>query len=177
MERSLQNITSSFTSGKKLHAFTLLELMAGMIASGIVITAIWTALHFVGARMQVNADAGRAGEEASLFYRVFAMEYERARTIIAEEDRVTFADSVSGKTICYSFYEDMVVRNDFIRTDTFIVAVRGLQSETAGEEESKFLERISFTMVNGNSTQDVFLQRSHTAVSIVRAHDRSFTTQ
>lgn len=175
MGRSLQNITSSCTSVKRLRAFTLLELMAGMVASGIVITAIWTALHLAGTRFTMNADAGRSSEEAALFYRTFSTEFEDADDIITEEEKIIYLDSVSEKSITYRFASEYVLRDDGIRTDTFHVTV--VDVKPIVDEESVQVESLAFSIGDGENAVDVFLQRSCTTLSIVREHDRHFSTQ
>jgi prepilin-type N-terminal cleavage/methylation domain-containing protein len=113
---------SSFARHKELKAFTLLELLVGMILSGIVLAATFTAYRVVTRQYETYRDKSKSITEVSLFVAQLESDFENATTItLASENRIHL--QFEKRMLEYRFSEKYVLRNDFMRTDTFNVSV------------------------------------------------------
>jgi prepilin-type N-terminal cleavage/methylation domain-containing protein len=106
---------------KKLKAFTLLELLVGMIISGIVIAAGFNAYRVISTQFKTYKETSAVYSSFSFFEAQFRQDFRNAKEISAEnENSVQF---ISGeKKTGWRFNEKYALRNDRNETDTFFVS-------------------------------------------------------
>jgi prepilin-type N-terminal cleavage/methylation domain-containing protein len=119
----------------KLKAFTLLELLIGMIVSGIVMSAIFAALNIVHRQQLSYEKTSEKNRQLSFFLSTFNTDFAESRNMNCPgENEVIF--SSPSKNITYDFHSLYALRKSE-ETDTFFVSVPELKalknSEVVGE--------------------------------------------
>ena len=112
---------SSFVH-KQLKAFTLLELLVGMIISGIVVAASFNAYRIISAQFKNYSATAALYNNVSFFEAQLHSDFQRAGEL-----KKTDVDALrlvwKNNTIDWLFHEKYALRNDGTSTDTFFVAV------------------------------------------------------
>jgi prepilin-type N-terminal cleavage/methylation domain-containing protein len=103
----------------KLKAFTLLELLVGMIVSGIVVAACFNAYRVVTLQFKAYKTTSAAYENFSFFESQFRADFQQAKEISGNEHTVQFISRE--KKTGWQFREKYALRNDGNVTDTFFV--------------------------------------------------------
>lgn len=127
----------------RLKAFTLLELLVGMIATGIVIAAVFSAYHIIGRQTLLYRESSESVSELSLLHSCLLLDCDNseqirllnARTIVfrtptSVPDNVNAADSAV--QLVYEFRNEYVLRSCDGHADTFFVAVASISAFTNG---------------------------------------------
>jgi prepilin-type N-terminal cleavage/methylation domain-containing protein len=133
MAFSLRNTMKSLQLHKQFRAFTLLELLVGMILSGIVLTATFSAYRIVTRQYEVYRDKSESVSELSFFVSQIQADFSGATTIIrVSENKISLKSEK--RTIEYDFSAKYVFRNDFSRTDTFSISVPEIETYSKSEK-------------------------------------------
>lgn len=164
---------SWFSLNKRYPAFTLTELLVGMVASGIVLSAIWAAFHIVS-RVAVSSLVSKTeSEEVSLLKRCLAVEFNRSQHITAAEDGFMLSADLAD-TIRYQFPGEFVLRRSGEQKDTFHVHASDLQLQNANgllAEDEEGIETIQFTLVIDGIKQDILLKRTLSSLDLMKRND------
>ncbi|MDQ3109895.1 MAG: type II secretion system GspH family protein [Bacteroidota bacterium] len=118
----------------RIKAFTLLELLVGMILSGIVLTATFTAYRIITRQYESYNGKSAAITEVSFLVSQLQADFENAATLIYNSENRISLQSES-RVLEYRFREKYVLRNDLLRVDTFFVAVSGIETFMKSEKE------------------------------------------
>ncbi|MGL5892473.1 MAG: PulJ/GspJ family protein [Bacteroidia bacterium] len=108
-------------AGHKLPAFTLLELLVGMIISSIVLAAAFSAWNIVARQHALYRSRHDASTEASFFCSTLRHDFSRADVYNGNSDVLTL--QLGNKTLTYKNAPPVVLRNNGFQTDTFFVQV------------------------------------------------------
>jgi type II secretory pathway pseudopilin PulG len=123
MENKSQNTMSSSGRNKTLAAFTLLELLVGMIVSGIVLASAFSAWRIVSRQVRTYDERIQAAGELSFFISRFESEVMRAaRMTPVSTDALRL--ELNSRLLTYRFHEKYVLRAEDLHTDTFFVQVK-----------------------------------------------------
>lgn len=141
---------------RTLKAFTLLELLVGMILSGIVLTATFTAYRLVTHQYETYCDKSRSIAEISFFSSRLEADFANANelTFIAENKIQLQAEK---RLTQYRFSEKYILRDDPGRTDTFYVSVSSTTAYHRSEKIStanSLLDELHITIAYEGKTQE-----------------------
>lgn len=128
---------------KQFKAFTLLELLVGMILSGIVLTATFNAYRIITRQYESYNEQSSTITQVSFFVSQLQSDFENALTVIYDPENKIRLQS-EAKMLEYRFGEKYILKDDHLRIDTFFVAVYGIEafikSEKVKEENSEIDE-------------------------------------
>lgn len=110
---------------RKLRAFTLLELLTGMIVSSIVVAAAFSAFHIVGKQHSLYRERHESSSEASYFCSMLRRDFAKAEVI--EHSNGQLVCRTSQSSVNYKLLTDAVLRSTTAHTDTFRVQVNRWQ--------------------------------------------------
>jgi prepilin-type N-terminal cleavage/methylation domain-containing protein len=126
---------------KKLKAFTLLELLVGMIVSGIVLTATFSAYKIVTGQYQAYRNRSASVSELSFFVSQMHSDFSNSSRVVRRSGDNIQLKSEKG-LIEYYFTEKYILRNDLLRIDTFKVSVTGIETLWKAEKVNSEEETI-----------------------------------
>lgn len=141
---------------RQLKAFTLLELLVGMIVSSIVIAATFSSWRIISRQHLLYRTRHDASQEASFF--CSALRRDMALAIAARGSNDELWLTKSERTLHYRNGNGYVVRDDQQKTDTFFVDV------------SKWVCSYHTQPLNDNGTTDrieLEIQVNQTPLSLV----------
>jgi prepilin-type N-terminal cleavage/methylation domain-containing protein len=159
----LPNIMKLFPIHKQLRAFTLLELLVGMILSGIVLTATFSAYHIITGQYETYRDKSEFDAEVSFFVSQLQSDFSNAKEITRiSESEICF--SYEKRMLHYKFSEKQVLRTDFLRTDTFHVSVSAIETFLKSEKINSVdfpIDEVHVRMnIDGKKSEKVYLKTS-----------------
>jgi competence protein ComGF len=144
---------------KSFKAFTILELLVGMILSGIVLTATFTAYRITTRQYESYGKKSVTMTELSFFVSQLESDFEKAKTITRNSENEIMLQSENSK-LEYRFPGNYVLRNNFYHIDTFHVAVSAvetfLQKEKINSDESVIDELHLFLDVEGKKEEKIY---------------------
>lgn len=118
---------------KSLQAFTLLELLVGMILSGIVLGATFSAYRIVSKEAVQFRDQSKSANELSFFLNHLHSDFYRSVKINSdEEERIHLIQKK--RELIYRFSAEYVLRSEQEHTDTFFVSVPKAELFSHGEQ-------------------------------------------
>ena len=168
MENSLRNITSS-CAAERLRAFTLLELLVGMVVSGIVLTTTFSAYRIVSSQLSGFERQTAYVKEISLFTSQLGSDFSNAGTITCispQEIRLVSAT----RQIDYRFAGSYVLRNDLNRTDTFRVVVEDMHAlknnEKVDDGDAEIDELHLLLLIDGKKEEEVLRQATDASAAM-----------
>lgn len=126
MEFYSANTMKLFMPHNQLKAFTLLELLVGMILSGIVLTATFTSYKIITSQYNNYRDRSKSVTELSFFTSQLEADFSNAKTVLRiseNEIELTSTEHI----LKYRFTGKYVLRNDLTRIDSFNVAITRLE--------------------------------------------------
>jgi prepilin-type N-terminal cleavage/methylation domain-containing protein len=146
---------------KKLKAFTLLELLVGMILSGIVLASTFTAYRIVTRQYETYRDKSISVTEVSFFVSQLEFDFMNASEIVLQSENKIQLQSEK-RLLQYLFSEKYVLRNDQERTDTFYVSVKQasafLKSEKVNAENSSLDELHVVIAYEDRSEEKIYIK-------------------
>jgi prepilin-type N-terminal cleavage/methylation domain-containing protein len=158
---------------KKIKAFTLLELLVGMILSGIVLTATFSAYRIVTSQYQSYRKKSETLSAFSFFISQFQADFSNATAIIHISENEIQLNSKK-KILDYHFSEKYVLRNDLLRTDTFPVTVTEMETFRESEKiipENEEADEIHLQMDFGGKKLEKIYQKSPSAENSINKID------
>jgi prepilin-type N-terminal cleavage/methylation domain-containing protein len=172
MALNLRNTMKSFQLLKQFKAFTLLELLVGMILSGIVLTATFSAYHIITKQYEAYRDKTKSIAEFSFFVSQLQSDFSNATTILRISENEIRLQSEK-KVLEYEFSGKEVLRNDFFRTDTFLIAVPEIETfrksektNSVNQESDELQVKINF---DGKTIKKIYLKNSSSKTEIDKA--------
>ena len=128
---------------KQLKAFTLLEMMVGMIISGIVIAAGFHAYRVVASQFKSYRITSERYDNLSFFEAQLRTDFQRAAELSrANENAILLTRE--NHPVAWQFGKKYALRNDGTATDTFFVtAIKTemfFRDEKVTEDESQLTE-------------------------------------
>ncbi|MEO5644575.1 MAG: prepilin-type N-terminal cleavage/methylation domain-containing protein [Bacteroidia bacterium] len=112
---------------KEIKAFTLLELLVGMILSAIVLTATFNAYRIITQQYESYSKQSGTITEVSFFVSQLQSDFENALTVIhVSENKIRLQSK--DKLLEYRFGEKYVLRDDLLQIDTFFVAIHAIET-------------------------------------------------
>lgn len=133
-----------FSSDKRLPGFTLVELMAGMVASGIVIACVWSAGYIINKQFTQSYNSKKRSENLSFFYRCLHNDFYRTAEVKQFDNRLSMIGQ--NERVEYYFHENYSLRKSEGIVDTFWTAANTAMTEgTDTLRNSVVLEVISET--------------------------------
>lgn len=147
---------------KTLNAFTLLELLVGMILSGIVLVATFTAYRVVTRQYETYRDKSQSVTEISFFISRLESDFANASKIISlSENKIQLQNEE--RSFEYTFAAKYVLRSNSEKTDTFFVPVSAVRayhkSGKINPETDSTLDELCITMeYEGQSLEKVYIK-------------------
>lgn len=170
----LPNTMKSFAPPKSLAAFTLLELLVGMILSGIVLTATFSAYHIITRQYEIYTVKSEADAEVSFFVSQLQFDFAHADHIVRISEYEIQLQSEK-RLLEYGFSEKRVLRNDFSRMDTFNVSVSSLEtfwkSEKQNASDAQVDELHVKLNVSGEKIEKIYLKTKSAKSGIDKAEN------
>jgi prepilin-type N-terminal cleavage/methylation domain-containing protein len=128
---------------KKLSAFTLMELLIGMIISSIVITFGYLAYQLITKQYLSYKTIKQVLVDASQFHTTFTNDLQNAEIANASESKI-FLFYKNTPALEYEFAEKYIIRKREDLTDTFKIVSTHIKQECLFPEEKSFLQHFSF---------------------------------
>lgn len=128
---------------RKIAAFTLMELLIGMIVSSIVITFGYMAYSLIYERFLDHKTVKMKMMETLQLNTTLANDLQKAEIISKEEDKLILVTK-NGSQLQYEFDDDFIVRKQNETVDTFKVAAKNIQQQFLFPESTMFLQKFSF---------------------------------
>jgi prepilin-type N-terminal cleavage/methylation domain-containing protein len=167
----------SFMFHKKLNAFTLLELLVGMIVSGIVLTATFSAYKIVTGQYETYRNRSAAVSELSFFVSQMQSDFSNSLRVVRRPGNKIQLQSEK-RTVEYYFTEKYILRNDLLRIDTFKVSVTGIETlwkaEKVNSEEDAVDELHIQMNYEGKREEKIYLKTVDPKSEIDREDLNSF---
>ncbi|TND10224.1 MAG: hypothetical protein FD123_472 [Bacteroidetes bacterium] len=104
----------------KLKGFTLLELLVGLVLSGIVVAASFTAYQVMAGRYGSYQQMNTAIRDAAWLHGLLGKDMERAALVTGNSETIRL-QFPGGRNLAYTFAGDYILRRDSLVTDTFRV--------------------------------------------------------
>lgn len=158
-----------FDSTEKFRAFTLPELLVAMIVSGIVLGAVFSALHIVSARAMQFRESSKTSVDCSLMLAQLSIDFHRAETVCKTNSGFSIGEN--GNPLQYEFGETYVIRRMKEHVDTFAVRTAGTEiyrqgvPAVAGENGDRLILKI----ITATGAEPFSLQKPSAAKAAVDA--------
>ncbi len=146
--------THNCTAMKKLRAFTLMELLVGMIISSIVISFGYAAYTLIYKQFISYRHTKEKVMELAQFDQVLSNDLLRAEVVYFHENALQFFQKNAIRTLQYNFYDDLILRKENELTDTFKISQAQLKMHFLLPDKQLFLDQLSFDT-------DVFGEKEH----------------
>ncbi len=166
------NTMKSSLLHKQFRAFTILELLIGMILSGIVLTATFSAYRIITHQYKSYCDKSETVSEVSSFVSQLQFDFSSATTIIRVSENEIRLQSEK-RTLEYSFSEKRILRNDLSKIDTFNISVSEIKtfykSEKTNSENQEFDELHVLMNFEGKKEEKIYLKLNNAKSEIDKA--------
>lgn len=153
----------------RMKGFTLLELLVGMIATGIVIAAVFSAYHIVGHQAFKYHERSKAASELSLMHSRLLKDCDKADRIQMLTEReclmVSHAEFLNYESegneeeqIVYDFRSDYILRIHRQHVDTFFVGVDAIATFRNGikyDDVGDVVDELQIVLSDGALVMDV----------------------
>lgn len=165
---------SLFLTNKRYPAFTLAELMIGMIASGIVLSAIWMAFRIV-AKLEGQSRSSKVKvQEISLFKSVLSCDFNCSDSVADTDAGFRFIEFTNTSYVEYKLGDEYVIRMKDGHCDTFKLDVskpllRDYEDQNINENSA--CNTMQLTIQIDGVAQDILLAKNRSAVELIRNHD------
>jgi prepilin-type N-terminal cleavage/methylation domain-containing protein len=137
---------------KRIAAFTLLEMMIGMLISGLVVAAAFSAFRIVASQHKRYKMRHADLSQVANFRQALAHDFFRADSLLTGEANTI---RIFGKQVVeYHFSEKFVLRDDGQVRDTFFVSSTSMRINQQTAEASKphvLLHALEMQLVFGSS--------------------------
>ncbi|HET6227841.1 MAG TPA: prepilin-type N-terminal cleavage/methylation domain-containing protein [Bacteroidia bacterium] len=151
---------------KKLAAFTLIELLIGMLISSIVITFGYLAYRFTNEQYLGYKQIKEQLVEVSQFNTVFSEDLRRAEIVSSTANTIEMYYKQI-PALDYEFAADYVVRKANALTDTFNIAAVRIEQQFVFPEERVFLQHLSFEATILKETEQFNFTKAYSSETIM----------
>ena len=155
-----KNLEGVSRNSKGVAAFTLLELLVGMIISSIVLAAAFSAWNIIGRQHELYRSRHDASTEASFFCSTLRRDFSRADFYNGNGDMLTL--QLGTQTLTYKNSPPVVLRNNGLQTDTFFVMVNRW-TYTTGLADSSGTASVQLELSVNNTPLPLLLTRQRSA--------------
>jgi hypothetical protein len=128
---------------KKLPAFTLLELLIGMIISSLVIASAYYAYAIIYDRYEQYRLMKKKLLESEQFQSVLNNDAYISDVISFNDDQLVMTKP-NGTSVQYHFYDRLITRAENDRSDTFALVAVNIKSQFLFPEDQQFVQQFSF---------------------------------
>lgn len=129
----------------KVRAFTLFELVVGMLLAAVVIGMVYQAWFIISRVYDGYLVRGRAQSELLVFRKIFTADVDKARRMEYQSGEITLLDTLNEPSLRYQVRDSMVIRLAAVQ-DTF--KLKGLSVKTSFEgadQEEGLIDAINFS--------------------------------
>ncbi len=146
----------------------------GMIASSIVIAAVFSAYHIITKQTYSYQEKSNAVKELSLFHSRLIVDFNEAKVVNVKSDNVVVLICLhEEQTKRYEFHDNYSLRIQAGHVDTFAVSINSckgfLKTEVVRDPEVSVDE---LRLKLGENQQEIILRRTTDAKSIlIQEHD------
>jgi prepilin-type N-terminal cleavage/methylation domain-containing protein len=128
---------------KKLSAFTLIELLIGMIISSIVIGFGYAAYSLIYKQYLSYKQVKEKVVEITLFKQVLSTDMQQAAIISFSENTLSLLNK-NKNPLEYHFYDDFIVRKEKELSDTFKISASNVKTNFLFQDQLIFVNEFSF---------------------------------
>lgn len=128
---------------KKLPAFTLMELLIGMIISSIVIGFGYATYALIYKQYLNYKSVKEQLVETVQLHAALSTDLRYSELISFRDDKLTFYPK-NAPELTYRFYDDWITRTDRELTDTFHIAVTDIRKQFIFPDNELFVKQFSF---------------------------------
>jgi prepilin-type N-terminal cleavage/methylation domain-containing protein len=128
---------------KKLKAFTLMELLIGMIISSMVIASGYYAYSIIFDRFEKYRDVKKKLVTGEQLNSILNNDAFTADLISFRDDELVLTKGPE-KSIRYHFYDERIIRTEQEVSDTFAIAAVDIQPQFLFPENNSFVQQFSF---------------------------------
>jgi prepilin-type N-terminal cleavage/methylation domain-containing protein len=152
---------------RKLRAFTLMELMIGMIVSSIVTGMCYSGYMLISRQYQDYHKLKEQVNESMQLYTVLANDIAKSRSVLyANEHLQLEGDSVS---LNYFFTDDCILRNVNEITDTFRYAATDIQAVPVAEKgNAGLIQTFSFSVKMFDEATTFLYTKQYDAAALIK---------
>lgn len=152
---------------KKIAAFTLMELLIGMIISSIVISFGYMAYTLIYEQFLNFKKVKGTIMETTQLNTTFSRDIRHAEIISAEEENKLILLNKNEPELHYEFYPDFILRTRAELTDTFKVAATNIQQQFLFPENKMFLQQVSFDAAVMNEPESFHFTKSYSSETLM----------
>lgn len=143
---------------RRVEGFTVMEIMVTMVISSIVVLTAFEFYNIFNKLLLKKNNTMESGKEILQFYN--ALENDSRRAISIELSAVgLIMKNYDEDPVNYEFYDEFVIRNRNIVTDTFRVKVMNLNS--IKDKVSGFEKILTMELAVSNDTLPLFIEKSY----------------
>lgn len=143
----------------KVNGFTIMEIMVTMVISGIVVLTAFEFYNLFNKLLLKKNNTMEIGKEMLQFYNVF--ENDAARAISLDLSTAGLIMNYYYEDIIkYEFFDDYVIRNRNIASDTFRIKVMNLNS--IKDQVTGFDKILTMELVKYDEAFPLFLEKIYT---------------
>lgn len=152
----------------KLQAFTLFELILGMLLSAIVIGMVYSAWFLFSRVYGQYMDAAAYQAEVIAFRKTLFADVEQASLLKATGDEVVLLDSLGKEQLRYTVIEEGLVRKGLV-ADTFSFGQVVLQTAFEGRElRDSLADEVRFGFWVGEQPVEVFVRKYYSSADLFK---------
>lgn len=104
----------------KIRAFTLIEALITLVLSGVIISVCGAILMQYTGLFEMYKNKQDDSANRMECYWIICLDFERSVLVSGDESELKF-EQKDGKTVVYAFYEDKILRNTEVQSDTFLL--------------------------------------------------------
>ena len=170
MGKYWQNIMNCSQKYKSLPAFTLLELLIGMLLSGIVLSATFSAYRIISKEAELYRVQTKSASELSFFISHFHSDFHLSEQIISSGENVIHLKQ-KNRELIYRFSPEFVLRSDQEHTDTFYVSVTNAGLFFQGEKvlNGEEADEIQIRIKEGKENLPVNLKKRNSSRELLKS--------
>ena len=151
----------------KLKAFSLLEIMIGIILSGFVVSAIYSGYVFTYQQFYKFSSIKTEIRNYFELSEVLNREFENAKKVIKKSSNEIQIELID-KTINYSFNDIYILRTVVEQTDTFFFAVTAVKINTLNElMQEPIVDYMVLTIGEEEKVKSLSCYKNYGAITLI----------
>jgi hypothetical protein len=144
---------------RRVEGFTVMEIMVTMVISSIVVLTAFEFYNIFNKLLLKKNNTMESGKEMLQFYNVLENDATKAISIELSTGSLIMKN-YKEDPVRYEFYDDFVIRNRSIISDTFRIKIMNLNS--IKDQVTGFDRILTMEMVSNIDTFPLFLEKSYT---------------
>lgn len=150
----------------KLKAFTLLELLIGMIISSLVIAFGYGSYELIYKQFLNYKNVKVQLIQAEQLRSTWTTDMQKAKMVSFNENKLNL--SQEDDILEYTFLDSMIIRKDKEVSDTFFVAVQNIKCDFLFPEERMFVSKFAFTTTILQSNEPFCMEKNYSAEALMK---------